>query len=78
MKAIQRVSVADVNRVARKYLDLDHAIVAILTPEPSGKPVSSPGPRGRGVLHPQTDQARQAARLGGKGPDSGFPYRLPR
>jgi zinc protease len=41
VKAIQRVSVADVNRVARKYLDLDHAIVAILTPEASGKPVSS-------------------------------------
>jgi zinc protease len=41
VKAIQQVSVADVNRVARKYLDLDQAIVAVLTPEPSGKPVSS-------------------------------------
>jgi zinc protease len=41
VKAIQRVSVADVNRVARKYLNPDHAIVAILTPEASGKPVSS-------------------------------------
>jgi zinc protease len=46
VKAIQRVSVADVNRVARKFLNLDQAIVAILTPEPSGKPVSSTGPRG--------------------------------
>ena len=46
VKAIQRVSVADVNRVARKFLNLDHAIVAILTPEPSGKPVSSTGPQG--------------------------------
>ena len=45
VKAIQKVSVADVNRVARKYLDLDHAIVAILTPEPSGKPVPSQAPR---------------------------------
>lgn len=41
MKAIQRVSVSDVNRVAKKYLDLNHAIVAILTPESSGQPTSS-------------------------------------
>ncbi len=41
MKAIQRVSVLDVNRVAKKYLDLNHAIVAILTPESSGQPTSS-------------------------------------
>lgn len=39
--AIQRVTVADVNRVAHKYLDLDHAVTAILTPSPSGKPVST-------------------------------------
>jgi zinc protease len=41
VKALQRVSVEDVNRVARKYLDLNRAIVAILTPEASGKPVIS-------------------------------------
>lgn len=41
VEAIEKVSVADVNRVARKYLDLDHAITAIVTPEESGKPVSS-------------------------------------
>jgi zinc protease len=35
------VTVADVNRVAKKYLDFDHAISAILTPQPSGKPISS-------------------------------------
>jgi zinc protease len=39
--AIQRVTVADVNRVARRYLDLDRAITAIMTPRPSGKPVTS-------------------------------------
>jgi zinc protease len=39
--AIERVTVADVNRVARTYLDLNHAVTAILTPSPSGKPVSS-------------------------------------
>jgi zinc protease len=41
VKAIQQVSVEEVNHVARKYLDLNRAIVAILTPEASGKPVIS-------------------------------------
>jgi len=40
---IEKVTVADVNRVARKYLDLDHAIVAVLTPHNSGKPIASSG-----------------------------------
>jgi zinc protease len=35
------VTVDDVNRVAKKYLDFDHAISAILTPMPSDKPISS-------------------------------------
>jgi len=35
------VTVDDVNRVAQKYLDFGHAISAILTPVPSGKPISS-------------------------------------
>jgi zinc protease len=39
--AIRQVTVADVNRVAEQYLDLEHAISAILTPQPSGKPISS-------------------------------------
>ncbi len=39
--AIRQVTVADVNRVAKKYLDFDHAITAILTPQPSGKATSS-------------------------------------
>lgn len=43
LQAIERVSLDDVNRVARKYLDLDHAFVAILTPQPSGKPTSPKG-----------------------------------
>jgi zinc protease len=41
IEEIKRVTGADVNRVARKYLDLDHAIVAIMTPEDSGKATSS-------------------------------------
>ncbi len=41
INAIRRVTVDDVNRVAKKYLDFDHAVSAILTPQPSGKPISS-------------------------------------
>jgi zinc protease len=39
--AIRKVTVDDVNRAAAKYLDFDHAISAILTPQPSDKPISS-------------------------------------
>jgi zinc protease len=41
--AIEQVSVGDVNQVARKYLNLDHTVVAVLSPQPTGKPVSSKG-----------------------------------
>ncbi len=40
---IERVSVADVNRVARQYLDLEHNVIAVLTPQGSGKPVAASG-----------------------------------
>ncbi len=43
LQAIEKVTVQDVNRVARKYLDQHHAIVAILTPQSSGKPISHKG-----------------------------------
>ena len=39
--AIERVTVADVNRVARIYLDQARSIDAILTPRSSGRPISS-------------------------------------
>lgn len=39
--AIRRVSADDVNRVLRRDVDLDRAITAILTPKPSGQPVTS-------------------------------------
>jgi zinc protease len=39
--AIRKVTVDDVNRVAKQYLDFGHAISAILTPQPSDKPISS-------------------------------------
>ena len=38
---IERVTVADVNRVARRYLDLDHAVTGIMLPHGSGPPVAS-------------------------------------
>ncbi len=41
INAMRRVTVDDVNRVAKTYLDFDHAVSAILTPQPSGKPISS-------------------------------------
>jgi zinc protease len=40
---IERVTVADVNRVAAKYLDLGHAITGIMLPRGSGPPVAGGG-----------------------------------
>jgi zinc protease len=53
LKAIERVTAADVNRVARQYLTLDSAVTAILTPQPSGAPVSSAPVGGRESLAPK-------------------------
>jgi zinc protease len=39
--AIEKVTVQQVNQVARKYLNWDKAVTALLTPQPSGKPISS-------------------------------------
>ena len=47
VEAIRKVTVADVHRVARKYLDARHAITAILSPRPSGKPISEKGYGGK-------------------------------
>jgi zinc protease len=40
INSFRAVTVDDVNRAAKKYLDFDHAVSAILTPRPSGKPIS--------------------------------------
>jgi zinc protease len=45
IEAIQKITAADVNRVAGKYLVNDTAVVAILTPRESGNPVASVGSR---------------------------------
>ncbi|MGH8278243.1 MAG: M16 family metallopeptidase [Gammaproteobacteria bacterium] len=39
----EAVTVADVNRAAREYLDSMHLITAVMTPESSGAPVASKG-----------------------------------
>ncbi len=41
LERIEKVSVDDVNRVARKYLDLDHAVSAVMLPKGSGKPMTA-------------------------------------
>jgi zinc protease len=43
LERIERVSVEDVNRVARKYLDLTHAVSAVMIPQGGGRPVPSGG-----------------------------------
>jgi zinc protease len=43
---IEKVTVADVNRVARKYLRLDAYVSGLLLPKGSGKPVASGGAGG--------------------------------
>jgi zinc protease len=43
IESIKKVTVADVNRVAKEYLVNNTAIVGILTPRASGKPVASKG-----------------------------------
>ncbi len=53
LDAIRTVTVADVNRVARAYLDNTTATTAVLTPQPSGKPTSSKGFQGQESFTPK-------------------------
>lgn len=48
VEAIKKVSVADVNRVAKKYLVNDSAVTVIMTPHESGEAVASQGSRSGG------------------------------
>ena len=57
IEAIKKVTVEDVNRVARGYLKNDQAITAILSPQPSGKPVASKGFGGGESFTPQQTKA---------------------
>lgn len=42
-EAFRTVTVADVDRVARAYLDEKHMVTAVLTPQASGKPIAGKG-----------------------------------
>ncbi|HEV2393331.1 MAG TPA: pitrilysin family protein [Verrucomicrobiae bacterium] len=53
VEAIRKVTADDVNRVARANLAFSHAISAILTPQPSGKPVSPKGFGGQESFTPK-------------------------
>ncbi|MCL5028115.1 MAG: insulinase family protein [Bacteroidetes bacterium] len=55
--ALEKVTVEDVNRVAKKYLDPSHAIYAILTPQSSGKPISQKGFGGQESFAPKNPKA---------------------
>jgi zinc protease len=48
IEAIKKVTVADVNRVAKKYLINDSAVTVVMTPRESGEAVASPGSRSGG------------------------------
>jgi zinc protease len=73
VEAIRRVTVADVNRVARQYLIAENAVTATLVPKPSGEPVSSKGfgggeqvtsaPRKRVALPPWAESALSSLRV---------------
>ncbi|MFI4987684.1 MAG: insulinase family protein, partial [Alphaproteobacteria bacterium] len=56
LERLEKTSVADVSRVARQYLDLDHAVTARVTPAHSGKPVTSANFGGREALTLGTGQ----------------------
>lgn len=57
VNAIRAVTAADVDRVARRYLDFDHAVTAVLTPRASGHPVSARGFGGKESFAPKTVKA---------------------
>jgi zinc protease len=60
VSAIAKVTVDDVNRVAKKYLDASLAVTANLIPKPSGKAVAAKGFGGGETL---TSQPRKAVPL---------------
>lgn len=60
VNAIRKVTVEDVYRVARKYIDIDHSVTAVLSPQPSENPV--PG-KGYGGTESHTPQQIKPVRL---------------
>ncbi len=41
LNAMEKVTVEDVNRIAKTFIDSTHALVTVLAPQSSGKPISS-------------------------------------
>ena len=78
LQRIEKVTVDDVNRVARKYLDLDQAVTAVMMPRGSGKPVpgSAGGFGGRSRFR-WARRSQRRCRSGRKVPSTGSTYRLP-
>jgi zinc protease len=59
IEAVRKVTVQDVNRVARQYLLEDRSITAVLTPRPSGLPAAAKGFGGGESFAPTRAQAVQ-------------------
>ncbi len=57
LSMLEKVNVDEVNRVAKKYLNSDHAIYAVLTPQSSGKPISKKGFGGQESFAPKNPKA---------------------
>lgn len=57
IEAIQAVTPADVDRVARRYLDMSRAVTAVLTPKASGRPVAAKGFGGKESFAPKEVKA---------------------
>jgi zinc protease len=51
---IARVSLADVNRVAKRYLDVSHAVIGSLTPSPNATLSAPPAPGGEQRENPMS------------------------
>jgi zinc protease len=57
LNALERVTVDDVNRVAKKYLDPNHAVYTILSPQSSGNPISQNSFGGKESFAPKNPKA---------------------
>ncbi len=57
LSMLEKVNVDEVNMAAKKYLNPEHAIYAVLTPESSGKPISKKGFGGQESFAPKNPKA---------------------
>ncbi len=64
LEAIRKVTLADVNRVAKQYLVSSNSITATLKPSPSGEPVAAKGFGGEEKMTSAPTKPVVLARLG--------------